>query len=123
MIDIKIVIGLGGFLFGIVLMIVSIYINNCEINKLKELVKQKDEEIEQLEINRDIHMRDRDWKMNDRIKKEIWKRERTKILKMPSTRIIMTFEQLIREGAGVSSIPLLWYRDEILNRCVVSKEM
>ena len=31
-----------------------------ENGRLKELVKQKDAEIEQLKINRDIHMRDRD---------------------------------------------------------------
>ena len=49
---------------------------------------------------------------------EEWRMERLKISKMPSTRIIMTFEQLIREGAGKDSVPLLWYRDEILNRCV-----
>jgi hypothetical protein len=46
------------------------------------------------------------------------KRERLRITKMSSTRLIMTFEQLIREGAGKASIPLLWYRDEILDRCV-----
>ena len=56
--------------------------------------------------------------MNDHIKKEIWKRERLKISKMPSTRIILMFEKLVKEGAGPDSIPLLWYRDEILSRCV-----
>ena len=56
--------------------------------------------------------------MDELIKREMWKKERLKISKMPSTRIIMTFEQLIREGAGKDSIPLMWYRDEILNRCV-----
>lgn len=56
--------------------------------------------------------------MGDRTKKEIWKRERLKISEMPSIRVIMTFEQLVREGAGPDSIPLLWYRDEILSRCV-----
>ena len=48
MIDIKIVIGLGGFLFGIALMIIGVYISDCEIKKLKELVKQKDAKIKEL---------------------------------------------------------------------------
>ena len=71
MIDIKIVIGLGGFLFGIALMIISVYINNHEINKKEKMFvdeiieltcenKKLKNEIEQLEINRDIAMRDRD---------------------------------------------------------------
>ena len=70
MIDIKIVIGLGGFLFGIALMI-SMYINNREINKKEKMFvdeiieltcenKKLKNEVEQLEINRNIYMRDRD---------------------------------------------------------------
>ena len=55
--------------------------------------------------------------MNESEKIE-WKRERLKISKMSSTRVIMTFEQFVRKGAGPASVPLLWYRDEILSRCV-----
>ena len=40
---------------------------------------------------------------------------------MPSIQLISTFEQLVRNGAGVANIPLMWYRDEILDRCVASK--
>ena len=54
--------------------------------------------------------------------KEEWVVEREKIAKMSSIRIISTFEQLIRNGAGRHSIPLLWYRNEILDRCVKYKE-
>ena len=54
--------------------------------------------------------------------REGWVVERENIAKMSSIRIISTFEQLIRNGAGGYSIPLLWYRDEILNRCVKCKE-
>jgi len=42
------------------------------------------------------------------------------IEKMSSIRLIITFEQLIREGAGEITEPLRWYRDEILRRCVLS---
>lgn len=61
-------------------------------------------------------------KEEQRKRKEEWVVEREKIAKMSSIRIISTFEQLIRNGAGPDSIPLLWYRDEILNRCVKYKE-
>ena len=46
----------------IVLIIVVLQFWKCvyENGRLEELVKQKDEKIEQLEISRDIHMRDRD---------------------------------------------------------------
>ena len=50
------------------------------------------------------------------------KRERLRIAKMPSIQLISTFEQLVRDGAGVANIPLIWYRDEILDRCVVTKD-
>lgn len=47
--------------------------------------------------------------------------ERLKIRKMSSSQLITTFEQLIRKGAGVDSVPFIWYKDEILSRCVASK--
>lgn len=36
------------------------------------------------------------------------KKERLKISKMSSMRITMTFEQLIREGDGGNSVPLMF---------------
>ena len=50
------------------------------------------------------------------------KKERLRIAKMPSIQLISTFEQLLNKGAGKDSIPLIWYRDEILDRCVASKK-
>ena len=51
------------------------------------------------------------------------KNERLEISKMSSIQLISTFEQLVRNGAGVANVPLIWYRDEILDRCVESSIM